>query len=387
MKTGTYQLQKTVDRTQTGSLKWERFPEEVLPMWVADMDFQAAPEIVEALRQRVEHGVFGYTLPQSEDVQSVIDYLQRVHQYPIKSEWISWLPGLVPALNVVCRAIGEPGDDVLTCTPVYPPFLSSPINQGRNCIRSPLKLENGKWTFDFDDLEAKVTERTRLFLLCSPHNPVGRVFSVGELKRLVEFCERHDLVICSDEIHCDLLFSGQEHHMTASLSQAVEERTITLMSPSKTYNLPGLACAYAIVSNPKLRAAFKRAAAGFITEVNTFGYVGCRTAYQKGEPWRQEVVSLLEENRDLLYQVIGDQIPQIETYPMEATYLAWLNIEGVQREFGIENVVQHFQNAGVGLSPGADFGDDRFVRLNFGCPKETLEIGLERMVNSFKSMK
>lgn len=384
MKTTVGDFQQTIDRTGTGSLKWDRFSPEVLPMWVADMDFAAAEPIIEALQKRVEHGVFGYTIPYESVVQSVVDYLARVHQYSVQPNWISWLPGLVPALNVTCRAFGESGDEVLTCSPVYPPFFSSPVNQDRKCISSPLKLEGNRWTFDFEDLESKVSDRTRLFLLCSPHNPVGRVFDEQELKQVADFCIRHDLILCSDEIHCDLLFSNQKHTVTATLGEAISDRTITLMSPSKTYNLPGLACAYAVIPNAQLRAQFKKAAAGFITEVNTLGYIGCQAAYDHGEPWRLELMRTLESNRDFLFEFLADHIPQIRTYPMEATYLAWLNIEELKSEFGIENAVEHFRSAGVGLSPGADFGDDHFVRLNFGCPMSTLEQGLERMAASLK---
>lgn len=384
MTTSTFDFRTSIKRQGTGSLKWDRFPAEVLPLWVADMDFQAAPEITAALQKRAEHGVYGYTIPYDSVIESVINYLNRVHHYPVQRNWISWLPGLVPALNVTCSAFGEPGDEVLTCTPVYPPFLSSPLNQDRKLVTSPMKLAGDRWTFDFDDLESKVTERTKLFILCNPHNPVGRAFSRAEIEQIAEFCIRHDLVICSDEIHCDLLFSGASHHVTATLSEEIADRTITLMSPSKTYNLPGLACAYAVISNAKLRSEFKRAASGFITEVNTFGYAGCQAAYNHGEPWRKALMEQLEENRDFLFQFLANEIPQIKTYPMEATYLAWLNIEELQREFGIENMIDHFVKAGVGLSPGADFGDDRFVRLNFGCPRSTLESALERMATSLK---
>ncbi len=385
MKSSTFDFQTPIDRSGTGSLKWDRFPPEVLPLWIADMDFQVAPEICNSLRERVNHAVFGYTIPYESVMQSVLNYLTRVHNYSVEPNWISWLPGLVPALNVTCRAFGSAGDEVLTCTPAYPPFLSSPVNQDRKLITSPLKLEGDQWTFDFEDLEAKVSDRTRLFLLCNPHNPAGRAFSVEEIRQLAEFCIRHDLVICSDEIHCDLLFSGAQHHVTAKLSEEIANRTITLMSPSKTYNLPGLSCAYAVISNAKLRADFKRAAAGFITEINTLGYVGCQAAYNHGEPWRQELLETLEGNRDFLFEFLSDQIPQIRHWPMEATYLAWLNIEGIQNELGIENVISHFVDAGVGLSSGSDFGDDRFVRLNFGCPRSTLEQGLDRMAMSLKN--
>ena len=377
-----YEFNLAPDRTNTGSLKWDHYPADVLPMWVADMDFHVAPEIVAALTARANHKIFGYTIPYDSVIESVVNYLQRVHQFTIQPEWLVWLPGLVPALNVTCRAFGEANSEVLTCSPVYPPFFSSPVNQHRTCISSPLKLVEGRWTFDFDDLESKVTANTKLFLLCNPHNPVARVFTKEELQQLCEFCQRHDLIICSDEIHCDMLFSGQSHIVTATLSEEISARTITLMAPSKTYNVPGLSCAYAVIPNPKIRAAFNKAASGFITEVNAFGYIGCEAAYNHGEPWRKELMATLESNRDFLFDFLDQHIPEIGKTAMEATYLAWLNIEAVQKEFGIKNVVKHFESAGVGLSPGSAFGDDRFVRLNFGCPRSTLEEGLNRMAKS-----
>jgi len=382
-----YDFETVLDRSNTGSLKWDRYAgRDVLPLWVADMDFHSAPEILSALRARVDHGVMGYTLPSSEVVEAVLGYLKRVHGYEAKAEWLHWLPGVVPALNVVARAFGEPGDEVLTCTPVYPPFLSCGPWQDKGLISSHLKHANGEWTFDFDDLESKVTEKTKTFILCNPHNPVGRVYREDELRAVADFCQRHNLVLISDEIHCDLLFDGKKHLMTATLDEDVNQMTVTLNAPSKTYNIPGLACSFAVIRNSELRLKFKQAARGFITEVNPFGYVGCATAYNQGEPWRVALIDHLTANRDLLYRFVEERLPGV-TLPqkMEATYLAWLNVEGL-KEKGVDNPHGFFVEHGVGLSPGSDFGDDRFLRLNFGCPRSVLEQALERMAKAVESL-
>ena len=371
-----YDFDRVIDRAHTGSLKWDKYRnQDVLPLWVADMDFVSAPEIIAALQARLDHGVFGYTIPYEAVQQAVIHYLSRVHQLTVQPEWLVWMPGLVPALNVAVRAFAAPGEALLTCTPVYAPFLRAPVWQGRQLIASPLKLERGRWTFDFEDLEKRVTPETKAFILCNPHNPVGRVYSEQELLKLADFCTRHDLVICSDEIHCDLVYSGHEHIPIARLSSAIADRTITLMAPSKTYNLPGLACSFLIISNSELRARLQLAARGLITEVNSFGYAGCAAAYDQGEPWRQALMRYLAGNRDLLAQFIREQLPGISMGPMEATYLAWLNIEALN----LKEPISFFEQAGVGLSNGADFGDERYVRLNFGCPRSFLLKGLERM--------
>lgn len=373
------QFDQLIDRRDSGSLKWDKYRDrDILPMWVADMDFASAAEIVDALRQRVEHGVYGYTIANREAEDAVLDYLRETHGYSAKREWLVWTHGLVPALNVLCRAFGQTGDSVLTCTPVYPPFLSAPLNQGKKLITSPLKHDGMHWTFDWEDLEAKVTPCTRAFILCNPHNPVGRVYTADELRRLAEFCQRHDLVLCSDEIHCDLILDAVRHTVTASLSAEIESRCITLMAPSKTYNLPGLGCAYAVIANPELRTAFRQAASGFVTEVNAFGYAGCIAAYRQGRRWHEALLDYLRANRDYLYEFVDKRLPGIHLHPMQATYLAWLNVENLMTG-GIDNPKQFFEDAGVGLSPGRDFGDNGYLRLNFGCPRSQLREALERM--------
>jgi len=378
-----YEFDQRIDRRQTGSLKWDKYKaRDIVPLWVADMDFVSAPEILHALQARLAHGIFGYTVPYENVIAAVTNYLQRAHGYKIEADWLVWMPGLVPALNVAALAYAAPGEAILTCTPVYPPFLTAPIWRERQLITSHLRRKGTRWTFDFDDLAAKVTTKTRAFILCNPHNPVGRAYEREELERLAHFCQQHDLVLCSDEIHCDLVYPGFKHISTATLSPEVADRTVTFMAPSKTYNLPGLACSFLVIANPHLRARFKKAARGLITEVNALGYAGCAAAYDHGENWRQALLRYLTRNRDHLYAFVQQKLPGVEMLPMEATYLAWLNV----KDLGLESPVAFFEDAGVGLSNGADFGDGDYVRLNFGCPRSQLDEGLARMEHAVQGL-
>jgi len=372
-----YDFHTCPDRAGTGSLKWKRFEESgVLPMWVADMDFLSAPEIREALARRVEHGVFGYTVPFAEVETEALSYLRRVHGITAEGESLVWLPGLVQGLNLVCRAAGGPGDAVMVNTPVYPPFLSAPLFSDRQRISVPLVEEAGRWTFDRAAMEAAVTPSTRLFILCNPHNPVGRVFSREELEWLLDFCERHDLWVCADEIHCDLILDDIPHVPFLSLGERAAARTIAFYSASKTYNLPGLACACAVIPNPGLRAAFQKVCRGIITEVNCFGYTGTLAAYRHGEAWRQELIEVLRANRDRLVQVLGERHPRVRIPRIEATYLAWLDL----RAYHLPKPAAWMEQHGLSLSNGIDFGADTgHLRLNFGCAPERLEQGLERL--------
>lgn len=370
------------DRSGTGSLKWRKYEgRDILPMWVADMDFPSPPEVIRDLHARVDHGVFGYTKPYREAIDAVTGYLRRRHGLGIEEEALVWLPGLVQGLNLVCRAAGTSGDGVMVHTPVYPPFLSAPVFSGRTRIASALVEENGRLTFDRAGMEEAVTPTTRLLILCNPHNPVGRVFDREELTWLLDFCERHDLWICSDEIHCDLLLREDvEHVPMLSLGERAAARTITFLSPSKTYNLPGLACAYAVIPNPEIRRAFEKVCRGIVTEVNCFGYAGLVSAYTRGEAWRRELLGVLRENLARVEAFVASH-PGIRMPRMEATYLAWLDL----RAYGLEHPAAHFESYGVGLSNGVDFGaPEGFLRLNFGCPPGVLEEGLRRMAEGLK---
>jgi len=379
-----YNFDQSIDRRHTGSLKWDKYAgRDVLPLWVADMDFASPPEVIKALQARVDHAVFGYTVPYDEVNGAVVDYLRNAHGSSIEKDWIVWVPGLVPALNLICRATGTSGSGVMIQTPVYPPFLTAPVFSDRKRISVPLACRDGRWEMDWDAMEKAVTPDTKLFILCHPHNPVGRVWRREELERLLDFCERHDLVLVSDEIHCDLILEDLKHIPMLNLGARASRRTIAMYSPSKTYNLPGLACAYAVIPDEALRAQFKKVARGIITEINAFGYVGCIAAYRHGEPWRKELIAYLQANRDLVVQFVRDQLPGIVMHPMEATYLAWLDVRALK----LETPAGFFEEAGVGLSNGIDFGAPGFLRLNFGCPRRTLEQGLNRMATALKQVK
>lgn len=380
-----YDFDNCPDRNGFGSLKWEKYKgSEILPLWVADMDFTAAPEIQSALQKRLDHGVFGYTIPHEAPIQAVLNYLERQHRYSARASWLNFLPGLVPAINMCVHAFTKPDESVMTATPVYPPFITAPDYGERELIKVPLHLNaEDRWALDFNAMEAAIQPSTRLFILCSPHNPVGRVFTKQELTQLADFCERHDLILISDEIHCDLVFDeNAQHIVTATLNESIAQRTVTLMAPSKTYNLPGLACAFSVIENAELRTQFQKTMRGIITEVNCFGYAGCQAAYDEGEPWRQELLQYLRGNYKLLYNFIQTELPQIKFRPMEATYLAWFDVSAL----GMEKPAQFFEQNGVGLSDGTPFDGKEHLRLNFGCPRVRLEEGLQRMKSAVDTL-
>ncbi len=365
-----------IDRRGSASVKWDKYRgRDVIPLWVADMDFRSPPVVLEALQRRVEHGVFGYTHAPEELTPAILARLQADYRWQVEPEWLVWLPGLVTGLNVACRAVGEDGDQVLTPVPVYPPFLSAPRHSRRDLLTVPLGRRDGRWELDLERLEAAVTPRTRLLLLCSPHNPVGRVFGREELAALADLCARHDLVICSDEIHADLVLDPDKAHVpTAALEPEVARRTITLMAPSKTFNTPGLGFSFAVVPDGALRGRFRAAMAGIVPQVNALGYTAALAAYRDGGPWQAALLAALRANRDSVEQAVA-AMPGLAMDHVEATYLAWIDT----RPAGLEDPVQFFEQAGVGLSDGRDFAGPGFVRLNFGCPQATLREALGRM--------
>ena len=371
-----FDFDEIIDRRGTSSEKWEKYRgRDIIPLWVADMDFRSPPAVMEALHERVSHGVFGYTSAPESLCRAVVDALRGEFGWQVEKEWITWLPGLVTGLNVACRAVGEPDDEVITFTPVYPPFMSAPPLSGRRVVQVPLSLEEGRWGLDLEALERAVTPRTRLLLLCSPHNPVGRVWSGVELAELARFAQRHDLVICSDEIHAGLVLEeGLSHIPIATLTPETGRRTITLLAPSKTFNVPGLGCSFAVISDDTLRRAFRTGMGRIVPHVNLLGYTAAEAAYRHGEGWRRELLAYLRGNRDLVAQEVG-RMPGLSVAHVEATYLSWIDL----RERGIADPVRFFEEAGVGLSGGADFGLPGFVRLNFGCPRALLSEALRRM--------
>ncbi len=374
-----FDFDRPIDRRNTASTKWDRYRgRDILPLWLADMDFACAPPILDALHARVAHGIFGYTEP-SDTLNSVVcRALEEEHGWRIDPDWLRWLPGLVCGINLVCQAVGSPGDAVITATPVYHPFMSGPRHQGRELLRVPLLQDGTRWAWDLDALASLVTPRTRLLMLCNPHNPVGRVFTREELEPIGRFAQAHDLIVCSDEIHCGLVLEpGLRHVPLATLGDDIAARSITLMAASKTFNLPGLGCAFAVVPDAGLRQLLERAAAGIVPRVPTLGFTATAAAYGHGLPWRHALIDYLRGNRDQVTARLGE-LEGVGVSPVEATYLAWIDL----RDRGLADPMRFFEDAGVGLFDGATFGAPGFLRLNFACPRATLDAALSRMARA-----
>jgi cystathionine beta-lyase len=373
----TYDFESPVERRGSGCIKFDRRP-DLDPFWVADMDFVSAPPILEALHRRVEHGVFGY--PQAHDGlnEAVRGYLRERRGTEVPVDWIVHLGGLVPALSLAARAFCKPGEAVMTCTPVYPPFLAVHRDAAAELIAvDHIPGEHG-WTFDWHAMEMAVTPATRVFLLCNPQNPLGRVFSRSEIIKLAEFCEAHDLVLVSDEIHCDLIFDevATPHFSGLQLPERFAARTITLLSPSKTWNIAGLGYAYAVVRCDLLRRRFEAARGHTLAEINALSYHAAEAAYRHGEPWRRQLMAYLQANRDVLVDFIRERAPMLDIIPGEATYLAWIDCSRA----GLAKPAMHFEaQAGLFLSDGAFFGWPQHVRFNFGCPRASMMRGLEKL--------
>jgi cystathionine beta-lyase len=368
------------ERRGTRSVKWDLFDPDVLPLWVADMDFPAPEPVIQALRQRVEHGIYGYTREPKELRQVIVERMAGHYNWQIQPEWIVFLPGVVVGFNLCCHAFASPHKGVLVQTPVYPPILEAhQVNRLRSDTNALLRQEDNRYTIDFDAFEKAIRPNTRLFILCNPHNPVGRVFLRDELAHLAEICLKHNLVICSDEIHCDLVFSGHHHIPIASLSPEIAKQTVTLMAPSKTYNIAGLDCAFAIIPDESLRRQYNSARQGLLGGVNLMGYTAALAAYRDGQPWLDEILNYLESNRDYLAKIMAERLPHLPLTSPEGTYLAWLDCRPANLPEAPAQ--QLLKQARVVFNDGAMFGPggEGFVRINFGCPRVTLEQAIERI--------
>jgi cysteine-S-conjugate beta-lyase len=364
------------ERRNSDSLKWsDPLGKNAIAMWVADMDFAAPECVTQALRARIEKGVFGYAIATKAVQQATVAWAESHYGWRIDPAWIVWLPGLVPGIHLACRTLLKSEEEVLTPVPVYPPFLTAPRVERRALQTVPLRQENNRWILHVEELRRAIHPRTKLLLFCNPHNPVGKVFGREELTAIAEICERHDLLICSDEIHCDLILDPCRHVPFASLSREIADRTVTLMSPSKTFNLSGLNCGFAVISNPDLRERFRAATGDMVPHPNVFGYVACQAAYEGGEVWRLELLDYLRGNRDLLESFFAERLPQLKMSRVEATYLAWIDARTLGEKVG----ASFFEEAGVRLSSGIPFQGPGFVRLNFACPRRTLMDALERI--------
>jgi cystathionine beta-lyase len=304
-----YDFDKVIDRKQSYSKKWRKYAgKDILPLWVADMDFTAPPAVLAALQGTLDHGVFGYSMHQEEVRRDIVDYLQREYNWGVAEKDIIWIHGLVCGLNLASQTLSDVDQAIITATPIYPPFMSAPLNAGRELLKTPLLEVNGDWRWNWDDLEKQLAAariKPKLLLLCNPHNPIGKMWTREELEQLLEFAIRHDLVVCSDEIHCDLILDESRKHIPfASISKEAAERSITLMAPSKTYNVAGLNCSFAIVSNPVIRNKFAKIMRGLFGDLNSFGVAACQAAYNECDDWRNELLIYLRANRDLIVQTL-----------------------------------------------------------------------------------
>jgi cysteine-S-conjugate beta-lyase len=366
---------RPVQRRGTASFKWEMYPEGVLPLWVADMDFVSPRAVIDAVQARAEHGVFGYSRVPDSLVQAVRAHLAAAYGWSIEPSWLVWLPSVVPGLNLACRAYAGRGETIMTVTPAYPPFLEAPANQGRRLLTVPARRGEAGWQLPLAEMERAVTPKTRVLLFCHPHNPLGRAWTVAEVAEVVGFCRRHDLVLCSDEIHCDLVLDPVPHVPALTVSAEAARYTITLMSPSKTFNLPGLNFAFAVIPDEDLRRRFERAGAGVLPFPGCLALAAAEAAYRGGREWREGVLAYLRVNGELVERCVAESMPRVVTTHVEATYLAWLDV----RSLGLADPARACLEAGVALSAGAAFGDPGFLRLNFACRRETLREALRRL--------
>jgi cystathionine beta-lyase len=382
-----FDFDTTIDRRQTDCVKWQACDEDVLPMWIADMDFPSPPAVIEALHQRVSHGVFGYEGSSPELKELITERLARLYSWHVEPDAIVFVPGVVSGFNVAVRAFVEQDQALMIQTPVYGPILRAA--RGAGVVSQSMDLTqgaDGHYGIDLDRFNDTISDRTGMFLLCNPHNPVGRVFTREELLPMAEACLQHDAIICSDEIHCDLVYSGHPHTPIASLGPEIEARTITLMAPSKTFNIAGLHCGFAVITDPTLRREYNHGRGGLVGSPNLLGFTAAQAAYAHGEPWLKALLRYLEANRDLIVDYVASHMPQLRVARPEGTYLAWIDC----READMPESPKTFflERGRVEFNAGADFGTsgEGFVRLNFGCPRALLLEGLHRMRSALDSL-
>ena len=380
----TFDFDRVIDRRATDSNKWRKYPADVLPLWVADMDFASPPSVVQALRARVEHGFFGYLMEKPELPEVVADRMAKRYGWRVSPDAVVPVPGVIAGFNLALRLLTTPGDGLLVQTPVYPPILRAAGNHGlRRDEHALTRGADGRYMVDLDTFARALEPRTRAFLLCNPHNPVGRLFDVAELEGMAKECARRDVWIIADEIHCDLLLDGRRHVPIATLSPEIEARTITFMAPSKTFNVPGLKCAVAIVPNATVRERLAAGLGDLVPKINVLGHAAAVAAYRDGEAWLEALLRYLEANRDVVVDEVPRRLPGVKVAPPEATYLAWLDCRGAAIPGG-DPYTLFLERARVALNDGRLFGPggDGFVRLNFACPRSLLLDGLDRMARA-----
>ena len=375
-----------IDRRCTESFKWHYYPEDVLPMWLADMDFKAPEPVIQALTERVNHGVFGYGSRLEGLDDAILQHLVHFFDWTVNPEDLNFVCGVVTGFVHAIYSLTEPGESVLIQTPIYPPILRAPHATGRVAVHNRLILkEDGKYEIDFDDFEEKVASGVKLFILCNPHNPVGRVFTREELTKMAEICLKYNVWICSDEIHNDLIFSGYQHIPIANLSPDAAQITVTYLAPSKTFNIAGLSTSVVIAENPVIKDRLSQTLSMLLGHPNILGLHAARAAYLHGRPWLREVMHYLQANRDYLVNYVNENLPGIRMWSPEGTFLGWLDC----RQLEVESPHRFFlDEAKVGFNDGISFGEDGqgFLRINFGCPRAMLDEGLVRMKTALEKL-
>ncbi|MBM7554860.1 MalY/PatB family protein [Thalassobacillus pellis] len=383
------------DRTGTRSVKWDMAAslfqsESILPMWVADMDFKAPESVIDALTERAAHGIFGYTMTDKLIEGYISEWLRKRHSWSINEEWLTYSPGVIPSLHMMVQALTEKDDHILIQTPVYPPFYSVIKQHDRNIIENPLMLKGERYEIDFEDFENKIVKNNvKAFILCNPHNPVGRVWDKSELEEMAQICLKHDVLIFSDEIHADLTFSEYQHIPIASLSKEINHQTVTCMSPTKSFNLAGLQVSYLITADEGKRKSLKDMfnSQGMFM-INTMGITALEAAYQQGEEWLDGLLATVENHRDYVIDRFQNETDLVDIIKPEGTYLLWMDC----RKMGLDqSELKKFMqsNAKVGLNDGVSFGEagKGFMRMNIACPKATLEEGVDRIIHALQQYK
>jgi cystathionine beta-lyase len=388
-----YNFDEIVDRKPTESVKWNGVKklygrDDVIPMWVADMDFKSPPDVIEALKKRAEHGIFGYPMLDDYYFDPFINWIETRHGSEVKKEWIVTTDGVVDALKVAILAYSKPGDNVVIQTPVYYPFYNIIKSNGRMIIKNSLKFENRNYSMDFDDLEKKLSlKRTKLFILCNPHNPVGRVWKREELEKLLQLCVKHNVILLSDEIHSDLVFSPNKHIPIFSISQDIKESSLTFYAPSKTFNLAGLKASFVVIPNEQLRTEYKNVIESLTSDnLNIFGMVAAKVAYERGKDWLNDLLSYLMSNIDYVYNFFNEKLPKIKLQKPEGTYLMWLDFRAYGDEQKVKDILVN--KAKVGLEEGSIFGEEGkgFFRMNIGCSISILKDASNNIYNAFKDL-
>ncbi|PRO65983.1 MalY/PatB family protein [Alkalicoccus urumqiensis] len=388
-------FQEYINRKNTYSVKWDKVAElyksekELLPMWVADMDFHPPEAVTKTIRERAEHGLYGYTYVDDRVKEAVRDWFSSRQNWTMELDWIQFSPGVVPSIAKSIQALTEPDDGILLQSPVYPPFFSMIKENDRRVVDSPLVEKNGRYEIDFQDLEEKMSQGVRMFLLCSPHNPVGRVWTKEELEKIASLCIRWDVILVTDEIHGDLVFEPNVQIPAASISPQISQQTITLAAPSKTFNLAGLQSSVLITENEEYRKKLEQIDKknGAFT-LNTFGILAMQAAYEEGEAWLEELLEYLQGNIRLVDSFLQAELPHVKAVQPEATYLVWIDCRGT----GLSNAELSkalVEEGRIALNPGHTFGEagDGFMRMNVACPRDTVKEGLNRLKKALKDKK